>query len=428
MHPAAHTSTQHPVSILVSTSKHTSSPFNPSGSDPFPPRLDIRRVTSSTPSHASPTMNFVNLPIWSTAASAATRKTSSAAHAPQTSATISILLFERAVMGASHSEASATSCATGMTIANTQRDACTPMCESSPPGMFKARDTSEYSRTAPPRPSTYPAKPLKSNRMDAANKPATRSAAATAKLPAILLRRARRSWSFAPIRRQRATFSSSSSSPPSSLGSASARSSRTACLCQPAATCPRNSESTVADRNTWKPYLGSTFTSSCAKRPIPVSSPTPWKGTLEGGVTTWNLNATWNSVMTNVSISDHLPKASTTLSKFPRALQDRTPIGEYHASNMSASLRYGQPPENTAMRMASGYTPASHMSRTLLLRVNSNSGGKVRGSMPGPPSGLTTDAESMTAAPTAVLEDMNSAIFPAMARGSASLIHAGILG
>ena len=180
----------------------------------------------------------------------------------------------------------------------------------------------------------------------------------------------------------------------------------------------RNSESTVANRNTWKPYLGSTIASSCAKDPTPVSSLLDWKGTLEGGVITWNLNATWNSVMTNVSISDHFPNASTTLSKYPRALVDKTPIGEYHASNMSASLRYGQPPENTAMRM-DGYTSAFHMSRTLLSRVNSKSGGKVRGAMSDPPSGLTIDAESMTAAPVAVLEDRNSAYVPRDGEGAA---------
>mmetsp|Transcript_1667 Transcript_1667/g.6291 ORF Transcript_1667/g.6291 Transcript_1667/m.6291 type:complete len:430 (+) Transcript_1667:140-1429(+) len=429
MHPAAHTNTQHPLSILVSTSKHTSSPFNLSGSNPSPPRLEISRRTLLIPSHASPTMNSVNLPIWSTAASAATRKTSSAAHAPQTSATISILLCELAVMGMSHSKASATRWAAGMTITNTQRETCTPTCESSPPGMFKARDTREYSRVAPPRPSTNPAKPLKSNLIDVANTPATRSTAANERHPAILLRRAIRLRSFSPTRRHRATLSSlSSSSSPSSFGSTPARSSPTACLCQPSAKCPRDSESTVANRNTWKPYLGSTITSSCAKDPTPVSSLLDWKGTLEGGVITWNLNATWNSVMTNVSISDHFPNASTTLSKYPRALVDKTPIGEYHVSNMSASLRYGQPPENTAMRMDSGYTPAFHMFRTLLSRVNSKSGGKVRGAMSNTPSGLTIDAESMTAAPVAVLEDMNSAMFPAMARGSAILIHAGILG
>ena len=56
------------------------------------------------------------------------------------------------------------------------------------------------------------------------------------------------------------------------------------------------------------------------------------------------------------------------------------------------------------MRMDSGYTPAFHMSRTLLSRVNSKSGGKVRVQCPilHP---FDTDA-SMTAAPVAVLEDI----------------------
>mmetsp|Transcript_38260 Transcript_38260/g.95083 ORF Transcript_38260/g.95083 Transcript_38260/m.95083 type:complete len:238 (-) Transcript_38260:807-1520(-) len=143
-----------------------------------------------------------------------------------------------------------------------------------------------------------------------------------------------------------------------------------------------------------------------------------------------------NRVMTKESMRLHFPRASSAPRRRPRRGTAIRRGGTTHATNMSASLRYGHPPLNTAMSTDSGNTLACHMSLTLLARVNSNSGGNVSGTLgyrgapvpPAPalaPATSCSSAESMTAAPTAVFDETKSTMLPTSARGRAHFTHWG---